>query len=43
MICRVEEGNGTSGREMMEWHILTHFSIGNCGRVWCDDGEGNEV
>ena len=28
---------------MMEWHILTHFSIGNCGSVWCDDREGYEV
>ena len=43
MICRVVEGNGESGLEMMESHILLHFSIGNCGRVWCDDGEGCEV
>ena len=43
MICRVVEGNGTSGLEMMEWHILTHSSIGNCGSVWCDDREGYEV
>ena len=43
MICRVVEGNGESGLEMMESHILLHFSIGNCGRVWCDDGEGYEV
>ena len=27
----------------MEWHILTHSSIGNCGSVWCDDREGYEV
>ena len=31
VICRVVEGNGASGREVMEWHILTHSSIGNCG------------
>ena len=31
VICRIVEGNGASGLEMMEWHILTHFSIGNCG------------
>ena len=42
-IRRVVEGNGASGLEMMEWHILTHFSIGNCGSVWCDDREGYEV
>ena len=23
VICRVVEGNGSSGREVMEWHILT--------------------
>ena len=28
---------------MMEWHIFTHSPIGNCGSVWCDDGEGCEV
>ena len=28
---------------MMEWHILTHSSIGNCGSVCCDDIEGYEV
>ena len=28
---------------MMEWHILTHSSIRNCGWVWCDDIEGYEV
>ena len=43
MICRVEEGNGASGLEMLEWHILTHSSIGNCGSVWCDGREGYEV
>ena len=43
VICRVEEGNGASAREVMEWHILLHSSIGNCGSVWCDDGEGYEV
>ena len=43
VICRVVEGNRASGLEMMEWHILTHFSIGNCGSVWCDDGEGYEM
>ena len=43
VICRIVEGNGASGLEMMEWHILTHFSIGNCGSVWCDDREGYEV
>ena len=31
VICRVMEGNGASGREVMELHILTHSSIGNCG------------
>ena len=29
--------------EVMEWHILTHSMIGNCGSVWCDDREGYEV
>ena len=43
MICRVEEGNGASAWEVIEWHILTHSSIGNCVSVWCDDREGNEV
>ena len=43
VICRVVEGNGASAREMMESHILTHSSIGNCGSVWYDDGEGYEV
>ena len=43
VIYRVEERNGASGREVMEWHILTHSSIGHCGSVWCDDGEGCEV
>ena len=43
MICRVVEGNAASGWEMMEWHILTHSSIRNCGSVWCDDREGYEV
>ena len=43
VICRVVEGNGASGLEMMEWHILTHSSIRNCGSVWCDDGEGYEM
>ena len=42
-ICRVVEGNGASGREVIEWHILMHSSIGNCGWVWCDDIEGYEV
>ena len=27
----------------MEWHILTHSSLRNCGSVWCDDREGYEV
>ena len=27
----------------MEWHILMHSSIRNCGSVWCDDREGYEV
>ena len=27
----------------MEWHILTHSSIGNCESVWCDDRDGYEV
>ena len=31
VIRRVVEGNGTSGLEVMEWHILTHSSTGNCG------------
>ena len=31
VICRVVEGNGASAREVMEWHILTHSPIGNCG------------
>ena len=43
MICRVMEGNGASGWEVMEWHILTHSSIRNCGSVWCDDREGYEM
>ena len=43
MICRVVEGNGANGWEIMEWHILTHSMIGNCGSVWCDDREGYEV
>ena len=43
VICRVVEGNGSSGREVMEWHILTHSSIGNYESVWCDDREGYEV
>ena len=43
VICRVEERNGASAREMMEWHILTLSSIENCGSVWCDDIEGYEV
>ena len=43
VIYRVEERNGASGRGVMEWHILTHSSIGHCGSVWCDDGEGCEV
>ena len=42
-ICRVVEGNGTGGLEMMEWHILSQSPIGNCGSVWYDDGEGCEV
>ena len=24
-ICRVVKGNGTSGREVMEWHILSRI------------------
>ena len=43
VICRVEEGNGTGGWEVMEWHILLHSSLGNYGSVWCDDREGCEV
>ena len=43
VICRVVEGNGANGLEVMEWHILLHSSIGNCGSVWCDDREGYEV
>ena len=43
MICTVVEGNRASGREVMEWHILTHSSIGNYESVWCDDREGYEV
>ena len=43
VIRRVEEGNGTGGWEVMEWHILPHSSLGNCRSVWCDDREGNEV
>ena len=39
VICRVVEGNGASGWEMMEWHILTHSSIGNYESVWCDGKE----
>ena len=35
----IEQAQG----KVMEWHILTHSSIGNCGSVWCDDGEGYEV
>ena len=42
-ICRVVEEYGGSALEMMEWHILTHSSIRNCGSVWCDDREGYEV
>ena len=43
VICRVVEGNGASGLEMIESHILLHSSIGNCGSLWCDDREGYEV
>ena len=43
VICRVVERNGASVLEVMEWHILTHSLIGNCGSVWCDDREGYEV
>ena len=43
VIRRVEEGNGTGGWEVMEWHILLHSSLGNYGSVWCDDREGCEV
>ena len=25
VMCRVEVGNGTSGREVMEWHILSRI------------------
>ena len=42
-MCRVVEGNRARSGEVMEWHILTHSSIGNCGSVWCDDREGYEV
>ena len=31
--CRVVEGNGAGGLEVMELHILTHSSIRNCGSV----------
>ena len=43
VICRVVEGNGASGLEVLEWHILMHSSIGNYGSVWCDDREGYEM
>ena len=43
VICRVVEGNGTGGLEVMELHILLHSSIGNCASVWYDDREGYEV
>ena len=43
VICRVVKINGASGLEMIESHILTYSSIGNCGSVWCDDREGWEV
>ena len=43
MIYRVVDGDRASGWEMMEWHILPHSSIGNCGSVWCDDREGYEM
>ena len=43
MIDAIVEGNGISGWEMMEWHVFTHSSIGNCGSVWYDDREGYEV
>ena len=43
VICRVEEGTGASGREVMEWHILMHSTLGNYGSVWCDDREGYEM
>ena len=43
MIYRVVDGDRASGWEMMEWHILMHSSIRNCGSVWCDDREGYEV
>ena len=43
VICRAEEGNGASVWEVMEWHILTHSSIGNCGSMWCDDKEDYEM
>ena len=49
LVCEVYEigvivdGDRASAWEMMEWHILTHSSIGNCGSVWCDDREGYEV
>lgn len=36
-------GNGVNAREVMEWHILPHSLIGNCGWVWYDDREGYEV
>ena len=43
VICRVEEENGASIWEVMEWHILMHSSLGNYGSVWCDDREGYEM
>ena len=43
VICRVVEGNGARSGEVMEWHILMHYLIRNCGSVWCDDGDGYEV
>ena len=43
MICRVVEGNGANGWEVMESHIFMHLSNGNCGSVWCDDREGYEI
>ena len=31
VIDAIVEGNGANGWEVMDWHILTHSSIGNCG------------
>ena len=43
VICTVVDGDRAYAREVMEWHILPHSSIGNCRSVWCDDKEGYEM